>query len=164
VQQQYERNDVELAPGRFRVKGDVIEIWAAYDEAPVRVELWGDDVDRIALVDPVTGDVTRELESTTVFPAKHYVTPFEKLQPAIARSSATSPSASPTSSRSASCSSSSACASARTTTSRCCARSGYCNGIENYSRYLDGRGPASRRTRCSTTSRTTSSSSSTSRT
>jgi excinuclease ABC subunit B len=46
VQQQYERNDVELAPGRFRAKGDVVEIWAAYEEQPLRVELWGDEVDR----------------------------------------------------------------------------------------------------------------------
>jgi excinuclease ABC subunit B len=43
VQQQYERNDVELAPGRFRARGDVVEVWPAYDEAPVRIELWGEE-------------------------------------------------------------------------------------------------------------------------
>jgi excinuclease ABC subunit B len=84
VQQQYERNDVEIAPGRFRVKGDVIEIWAAYEERPLRVELWGDDVDRITEIDALSGDVLQELSGVTVFPAKHYVTPFETLQPAIA--------------------------------------------------------------------------------
>ncbi len=81
--QQYERNDIELAAGRFRAKGDVVEIWAAYDEAPLRIELWGDEVDRLLMIDPVTGNELAELESTTVFPAKHYVTPFEQLEPAI---------------------------------------------------------------------------------
>ena len=83
VVQQYERNDVELAAGRFRVKGDVIEVWAAYDEAPLRIELFGDEIDRLVMIDPVTGNVLAELETTTVFPAKHYVTPFEQLEPAI---------------------------------------------------------------------------------
>ena len=83
VRQQYERNDIELAPGRFRAKGDVIEVWAAYEEAPLRIELWGDEVDRLVMIDPITGDETQELESATVFPAKHYVTPFEQLEPAL---------------------------------------------------------------------------------
>jgi excinuclease ABC subunit B len=83
VQQQYERNDVELAPGRFRARGDVVEVWPAYDEAPVRIELWGDVVDALRVVDPVTGDALRDLSGLTVFPAKHYVTPFETLRPAV---------------------------------------------------------------------------------
>ncbi len=141
VQQQYERNDVEIAPGRFRVKGDVIEIWAAYDEAPLRVELWGDDIDRIALVDPVTGDVTRELESATVFPAKHYVTPFDKLKPAIDQievdlverlSYFESVGKLLEQQR----------LRERTNYDLEMLRTlGYCGGIENYSRYLDGRRP-----------------------
>ena len=83
ITQQYERNDIELANGRFRVKGDVIEIWAAYDEAPLRIELWGDEIDRLVMTDPVTGNELAELESTTIFPAKHYVTPYDKLEPAV---------------------------------------------------------------------------------
>ncbi|MEM6431082.1 MAG: excinuclease ABC subunit UvrB, partial [Deinococcota bacterium] len=83
VMQQYERNDIELAPGRFRAKGDVIEVWASYEEYPLRIELWGDELDRLALMDPITNDELRELETTTVFPAKHYVTPFDKLEPAV---------------------------------------------------------------------------------
>ncbi len=83
VNQQYERNDIELQPGRFRARGDVIEVWAAYEEQPLRIELWGDEVDRLTLVDPLTGDETAEVEATTVFPARHYVTPHDKLQPAI---------------------------------------------------------------------------------
>jgi excinuclease ABC B subunit len=83
VTQQYERNDIELAAGRFRAKGDTIEVWAAYDEAPLRIELWGDEIDRLAMVDPVTGDSLSEPEAATIFPAKHYVTPFDQLQPAL---------------------------------------------------------------------------------
>ena len=82
VRQQYERNDIELSPGRFRARGDVIEVWAAYEEQPMRIELWGDEIDRITMIDPLTGDETAEIKSTTVFAAKHYVTPFEKLMPA----------------------------------------------------------------------------------
>ena len=63
----------------------MIEVWAAYEEQPLRVELWGDEIDRLVMVDPVTGDETAEVDSTTVFPAKHYVTPFDKLEPAIAQ-------------------------------------------------------------------------------
>jgi excinuclease ABC subunit B len=141
VTQQYERNDVELAPGRFRVKGDVIEIWAAYEEAPIRIELWGDDVDRIALIDPVTGDVRRELESTTVFPAKHYVTPFEKLQPAIQHIEAD------LEERLAYFESVGKLLEHQRLRERTnydlemLRTLGYCGGIENYSRYLDGRSP-----------------------
>ena len=141
VQQQYERNDVELAPGRFRVKGDVIEIWAAYEEAPLRVELWGEDVDRIALIDPVTGDATRELESATVFPAKHYVTPFEQLQPAIAHIE------SDLAQRLEYFGSVGKLLEQQRLRERTnydlemLRTLGYCGGIENYSRYLDGRAP-----------------------
>ena len=141
VQQQYERNDVELAPGRFRVKGDVVEIWAAYEEAPLRVELWGEDVDRIALIDPVTGDATRELESATVFPAKHYVTPFEQLQPAIAHIE------SDLAQRLEYFESVGKLLEQQRLRERTnydlemLRTLGYCGGIENYSRYLDGRAP-----------------------
>lgn len=83
VRQQYERNDVELAAGRFRARGDVIEVWAAYEERPLRIELWGDEIDRLTMIDPVTGSELVELQDATVFPAKHYVTPYEKLAPAV---------------------------------------------------------------------------------
>ncbi len=83
VRQQYERNDIELAAGRFRARGDVVEVWAAYEERPLRIELWGDEIDRLTMIDPVTGEEVAELEHAMVFPAKHYVTPYEKLAPAV---------------------------------------------------------------------------------
>lgn len=141
ITQQYERNDIELAPGRFRAKGDTIEVWAAYEEQPLRIELWGDEIDRLVMVDPVTGNALNELETTTVFPAKHYVTPFDKLQPAIEQIErdleerlkffeATDKLLEKQRLKE------------RTNYDLEMLRTlGYCSGIENYSRYLDGRMP-----------------------
>lgn len=70
---QYERNDIELAAGRFRAKGEIIEIWPSYDEQPLRIELWGDEVEKIQIVHPLTGDKLGELDATVIYPAKHYV-------------------------------------------------------------------------------------------
>ncbi|WP_439648691.1 excinuclease ABC subunit UvrB [Deinococcus arboris] len=83
VNMQYERNDVELMPGRFRAKGEMIEVWPAYDEQPLRVELWGDDIERISVVHPLTGDRLAELDATVVYPAKHYVSSAGNIERAI---------------------------------------------------------------------------------
>ncbi|WP_216328315.1 excinuclease ABC subunit UvrB [Deinococcus aestuarii] len=83
VTMQYERNDLEMAPGRFRAKGDTVEVWPSYDEQPLRVELWGDDVDRIQVVHPVTGDKLADLDATIVYPAKHYVSSAGNIERAI---------------------------------------------------------------------------------
>lgn len=85
VRQQYERNDIELQNGRFRARGDVIEVWAAYEESPVRIEMFGNEIDRITMLDPVTSEVTHELDQINIFPAVHYVTPYDQLEPAIAQ-------------------------------------------------------------------------------
>ncbi len=143
VTQQYERNDIELQPGRFRARGDVIEVWAAYEEQPLRIELWGDEIDRITLVDPLTGDETAELQSTTVFPARHYVTPHDKLQPAIEmierdlqRQLEYFESVGKLLEKQR--------LRERTLYDLEMLRTlGYCNGIENYSRYLENRPPGS---------------------
>jgi len=141
VTQQYERNDIELAPGRFRARGDVIEVWAAYEEQPLRVELWGDEIDRLTMLDPVTGDETGELDSTMVFPAKHYVTPFEKLQPAVEQIEAD------LHARLALFEKAGKLIEAQRLRERTLydlemlRTLGYCSGIENYSRYLEGRKP-----------------------
>ena len=141
ITQQYERNDIELAAGRFRAKGDVVEVWAAYEELPLRIELWGDEIDRLVMVDPVTGKEVSELETTTVFPAKHYVTPFDKLEPALLHIEHDlgdrlryfeSVDKLLEKQR----------IKERTMYDLEMLRTlGYCNGIENYSRYLDGRQP-----------------------
>jgi excinuclease ABC subunit B len=141
VQQQYERNDVELAPGRFRARGDVVEVWPAYDEAPVRIELWGDVVDALRVVDPLTGDVLRDLTGLTVFPAKHYVTPFETLRPAVEHIERDLQERLAFFGRHGKLLEQQRLRERTMYDVEMLRSLGYCSGIENYSRYLDGRAP-----------------------
>ena len=83
VDMQYERNDFDLARGRFRVKGDTLEILPAYEELGVRIEFWGDEIDRIIQLYPLTGEILSEKDYLEVYPAKHFVTSQEKLNMAI---------------------------------------------------------------------------------
>ena len=80
---QYERNDIDFSRGRFRVRGDVVEIHPAGSEAPVRVEFFGDEIDRISEVDYVTGNVTGIRQHIAIFPASHYVTTKDKMEIAL---------------------------------------------------------------------------------
>ncbi|MBI3962003.1 MAG: excinuclease ABC subunit UvrB [Deinococcus sp.] len=84
VQMQYERNDLELLPGRFRAKGDVLEIFPAYEDHLLRLDLWGDTLDSITAIDPLTGQVRGQVTSVVIFPAKHYVTPPDRMEAALA--------------------------------------------------------------------------------
>jgi excinuclease ABC subunit B len=79
----YERNDFAFARNKFRVRGDTIEVYPAYEERAVRLQLFGDEVERIASVDPLTGEVVEELDRLVLFPASHYVTSAERMQRAI---------------------------------------------------------------------------------
>src|SRR3954470_15043500 len=72
---QYQRNDTVFERGKFRVRGDTVEIWPASEEYGLRVELFGDEVDTLAIINPLTGEVIRSLEEMYVYPAKHFVTP-----------------------------------------------------------------------------------------
>ncbi|MGN6485267.1 MAG: excinuclease ABC subunit UvrB [Thermomicrobiales bacterium] len=80
---QYDRNDMTLTRGTFRVRGDSVEIFPAYEEIAVRIEFFGDEVDRIVDVDPLTGEILAVREDIAVYPAKHFVTSAEKLKVAI---------------------------------------------------------------------------------
>ena len=80
----YARNDVEFEPGRFRVRGDVVDIFPAYmEENAYRIEFWGDEIDRISVIDAFTGEVEYEEDLVTVYPAKIFVTPRDQLEKAI---------------------------------------------------------------------------------
>jgi len=79
VDMQYERNDVDFRRGTFRVRGDTLDIFPAYEELAVRITFWGDEVERILQMDPLTGEVVAEMDEVEVFPAKHFVTGREKL-------------------------------------------------------------------------------------
>ncbi len=81
---QYTRNDIDLGRGCFRVRGDVLEIGPAYEDRIVRVEFFGDEIDAVRLVDPVTGEILQSLDGLNIYPARHFVTPTEKLEAAIA--------------------------------------------------------------------------------
>ena len=83
VNNQYSRNDLEISRGRFRVRGDVLEIGPAYEDRLVRIELFGDEVEAIRYVDPTTGEILQSLENISIYPAKHFVTPKERLGEAI---------------------------------------------------------------------------------
>jgi excinuclease ABC subunit B len=83
VDMQYERNDYDFTRGKFRVRGDTLEIQPAYEEIALRMEFFGDEVERIVEMDPLTGELLTELESVDIYPAKHFVTSQEKLTLAI---------------------------------------------------------------------------------
>ncbi len=83
VDMQYERNDMNLLRGRFRLRGDSLTIMPSYEELAVRVDFWGDEVERISQLDPLTGEILGELERIDVYPAKHFVTSQDKLEAAI---------------------------------------------------------------------------------
>jgi excinuclease ABC subunit B len=79
VDMQYERNDIDFTRGRFRVRGDTLEIQPSYEELALRIEFFGDEVDRIVQIDPLTGELLAELDSIDIYPAKHFVTSHDKL-------------------------------------------------------------------------------------
>jgi len=83
VDMQYQRNDIDFTRGRFRVRGDTLEIQPAYEELALRVEFFGDDIERIMEIDPLTGELLKELEAIDIYPAKHFVTSHQKLMLAI---------------------------------------------------------------------------------
>ncbi len=80
---QYQRNDIDFHRGTFRVRGDVVDVFPASEEMAYRIEFFGDDVDRITQIDPLTGEITDTLESLQIFPGSHYVTPYDKLKVAL---------------------------------------------------------------------------------
>jgi len=136
---QYERTNLDLAPGGFRLRGDVLEVYPPYDECAVRISLWGDEIEAIARIDPVTGRVIEELDRLPVYPRTHYVTPREQLLAAIAgiRNELDE--------RVAELRAKEKLLEAQRLSQRTLfdlemlTELGYCQGIENYSRHLTGR-------------------------
>jgi len=83
VDMQYVRDDFELTRGKFRIRGDTLEIQPAYEEMALRIEFWGDEIDRIVEIDPLTGELLAQPSQVDIYPAKHFVTPHDKLMAAI---------------------------------------------------------------------------------
>ena len=83
VEVQYERNDVAFERGKFRVRGDSIEIWPSYEEFAYRIEMWGDEIEQISLIKPVSGETIDTVTQLYIYPAKHFVMPENRIQAAI---------------------------------------------------------------------------------
>ena len=83
VDMQYERNDMDLARAKFRIRGDTLELVPAYEDAAVRIQFFGDEVERIVQVDPLTGEVLADLPEVSIYPANHFVTSKEKMELAV---------------------------------------------------------------------------------
>ena len=138
---QYERNEVNLTRGTFRVKGDTLEVFPSYDETITRIEYWGDEVERISRMNPITGEVIEEMDQAWVYPATHYVTSKEIIDRAISGIQVE------LQSHLQELESRGKMLEAQRLRMRTrydiemMREVGYCSGIENYSRYLDGREP-----------------------
>ena len=136
---QYTRNDIDLGRGKFRVKGDVLEIGPAYEDRIIRVEFFGDEIDAIRYIDPVTGKIIQSLEYLNVYPARHFVTPKEKLEEACNDIEVE------LNERLEELEKTGKLLEAQRLEQRCrydiemLREIGYCNGVENYSRHLAGR-------------------------
>ncbi|MEE8618506.1 MAG: DEAD/DEAH box helicase family protein, partial [Dehalococcoidales bacterium] len=83
VDMQYERNDIDFTRGKFRIRGDTLEIQPAYEELALRIEFFGDEIERIVEIDPLTGELLAVLDSVDIYPAKHFVTSHDRLMLAI---------------------------------------------------------------------------------
>ena len=139
VDMQYERNDYDLARGRFRVRGDTLEILPAYEEIGVRIEFWGDEIERIVEVDTLTGELVAERQDIEIYPAKHFVTSEEKMLEAMEDIKAE------LAVRTAELETQGKLLEAQRLESRTMydlemmRETGYCAGVENYSRHLSRR-------------------------
>jgi excinuclease ABC subunit B len=137
----YERNQVNFVRGKFRVQGDTLEVFPAYEETAVRVEFWGDDVERITRFDPLTGEVLGELSEVWIYPATHYVASDQRMQRAIVGIEAE------LKERLGLLESQGKLLEAERLRMRSnydlemLREVGFCSGIENYSRHIDGRQP-----------------------
>ena len=80
---QYERNDIEFAHGKFRVRGDCVEVWPTYEEYAYRVEFWGDEVEQLSIIHPTSGEVLERQQQMFIYPAKHFVLPEERIEGAV---------------------------------------------------------------------------------
>jgi excinuclease ABC subunit B len=142
AEMQYERTPYDLARGNFRVRGDVLEVWPAYEDDAVRIEFFGDEIDKMVRIDPITGRTSGpDLDRLAIYPRTHYVTPRERLMVAMENIRVE------LDERVAELRANDRLLEAQRLSQRTMfdlemiAELGYCNGIENYSRHLSGRNP-----------------------
>lgn len=143
VNMQYERNDIELSRGRFRVKGDTLEVFPAYEEIGVRIEYWGDEIERIMQLDSVTGEIFGERDQIEIYPAKHFVTSEDKLIAGIESIELELTEQLKRLNNDGKLLEAQRLESRTRYDLEMMRETGYCSGVENYSRHLSGRSPGS---------------------
>ncbi|MEH2167920.1 MAG: excinuclease ABC subunit UvrB [Nostoc sp.] len=136
---QYSRNDIEMGRGKFRVRGDVLEIGPAYEDRIIRVEFFGDEIDAIRYIDPVTGEILKSLEAVNVYPARHFVTPEERLEVACDDIAAELKQQKLDLEQAGKLLEAQRIDQRTRYDLEMLREVGYCNGVENYSRHLAGR-------------------------
>ena len=140
IDMQYERNDFDLARGRFRVRGDTLELLPAYEEdVAVRIEFWGDEIERIVQVDPLTGEILGERDDIEIYPAKHFVTSEERLKTAIVSIEIELQEELESLKGQGKLLEAQRLESRTNYDLEMLQETGYCSGVENYSRHLSGR-------------------------
>jgi len=140
----YERNDIDFARGRFRVRGDVIDIFPAYEEDAIRLELFGDTIEKIAIIDHITGNTKQVLDKIAIYPAKHFVTTQEKIEGALVDIEKDLVERLKILNKENKLLEAQRLESRTRYDMEMLQEIGYCHGVENYSRYLSGRPPGSR--------------------
>jgi excinuclease ABC subunit B len=138
---QYDRNDVSFERGKFRVRGDVVELWPAYEEVAYRIELFGDEVEALAVIDPLTGSVLERKQEMYIYPAKHFVLPEERIKGAVERIQEELEERLKTLKDQGKLLEAQRLAARTRYDIEMLLEVGYCSGIENYSRPLSGRKP-----------------------
>jgi excinuclease ABC subunit B len=141
---QYLRNDIEQAPGTFRVRGDTLDIYPSYAKSAIRVDFFGDEIERIRRVEPLTGHVEAELERALISPAKHFVMPFTKIESALQQIKAEMEERVAYFEQQNKLLEAQRIRMRTTYDMEMLKELGYCQGIENYSRHLAGRAPGER--------------------
>ncbi len=144
VRIQYARNDLDFSRGTFRVRGDVIEVFPAYEEQGVRIELWGDEIERISKIDPLTGATITRLPQTAIFPATHYATLGHRLEAAVEGIYQELEERLLELRRDGKLLEAQRLEQRTRFDLEMITQMGFCPGIENYSRHLDGRQPGER--------------------
>jgi excinuclease ABC subunit B len=141
VNMQYQRNDVDFSRGKFRVRGDTIEIIPVYEEHAIRIELFGDEIEAIYALHPLTGDVIKKMDSVSVFPATHYAASTETMRKAIVTIKVELKERLAELERQGKLLEAQRLRMRTTFDIEMMEQIGFCSGIENYSRHIDGRAP-----------------------
>jgi len=143
VDMQYERNDINFTRSKFRIRGDTLEVQPAYEELALRIEFFGDDVERIVEIEPLTGEILAELDSVDIYPAKHFVTSRDKLMRAIEGIQQELAERLDELGRQGKALESARLKARTNYDVEMLKEAGYCTGAENYSRHLSRRPPGS---------------------